>query len=333
MRRGRATTCAAVFALGVCGGTACTGASTARPVFPRVPSGLSVLVPVPAANPLTVEKAELGRRLFFDKRLSRDETLACASCHASRRTFADRRPVSVGIEGRRGRRNAPSLFNRAYTRALFWDGRAVSLEEQALLPIVSPTELGNTHEEILRRLRASQTYRDFFERSFDSADITIERVAQAIATFERTLLSGGSSFDRYEGLGDRSALSASARRGVALFRGKARCHLCHDGPLFTDDRFHNTGIGWQQSPPDLGRFEATGEELDRGAFRTPSLRNAERTAPYMHNGSLRTLEAVIDVYNRGGGPNPNLDGQIKPLALTRQEKKDLVAFLKSLTGS
>ncbi|MDA2926430.1 c-type cytochrome [Acidobacteria bacterium AH-259-G07] len=290
-------------------------------------------MPVPKNNPLTAESVELGRRLFFEKRLSRDGTLACASCHLRERSFTDGRPVAVGIGGKRGHRNVPTLLNRAYGRSMFWDGRAASLEEQALQPMVNPRELGNTREEIVRRLQASETYRRLFRRAFRTEQVTIERVTRAIASFERTLLSANSPFDRYELLHDKNALSESARRGLDLFRGKANCSVCHSGPLFSDERFHNTGVSWGRQPLDLGRYEVTKLEGDKGKFKTPTLREVEKTAPYMHDGSLKTLQEVVESYNRGGGPNSYLDSRVRPLNLTPQEKSDLVAFLKSLSGS
>lgn len=308
------------------------GDGAAAPLHLRVPPGLSVLMPVPTDNPLSAAKVALGHALFFDKQLSRDRKVACASCHRPERAFADGRRVPVGIGGRRGRRNVPSLLNRVYASALFWDGRAASLEEQALAPLVSALELDNSYHEIVRRLEADRAYRDFWREAFGTDRIAIDEVAQALASFERTLLSGNSAFDRYESLHLKRALSEPARRGLALFRGKAGCQVCHDGPLLSDGRFHNTGVSWGRQPMDLGRYEVTGLEPDRGAFRTPSLRDVARTAPYMHDGSLQTLGEVIDVYDRGGRPNPYLDGLLKPLGLTRGEKKDLVAFLKSLTG-
>ena len=298
-------------------------------------------MPVPPDNPLTAEKVELGRRLFFDTRLSRDGTVACASCHLPERAFTDGRSVAVGIGRARGRRNAPTLYNRAYVSTLLWDGRAASLEEQAVLPMVSATELDNTHDEVVRRLRESHLYRELFASAFGTEAISIERVAKAIASFERTLLSVDSAFDRYDVRGDELALSPAARRGLELFRGKGRCTFCHGTPLFTDNRFHNTGVSWRHRPSlgpvavdglDLGRYEVTGRQADKGKFKTPSLRDVDQTAPYMHDGSLETLEEVIDLYDRGGEPNPYLDESVKMLNLTAREKAQLIAFLKSLTG-
>lgn len=303
-----------------------------EPYLRTLPLGPGILLPVPSHNQLTAAKAEFGRKLFFERQLSRDGSLACASCHLPEKAFTDGRTVSTGIDGSLGRRNTPSLLNRAYSRSLFWDGRAASLEEQALQPMINPAELGNTHEEIVRRLRKETSYRRLFQAAYGDEEINVKRVAEAIASFERTLLSGNSAFDRYELLKDEAALSESAKRGLELFRGKANCSVCHESPLFTDERFHNTGVSWGKLPADIGRYEITGRHDDKGKFKTPSLRDVEQTAPYMHDGSLKTLEQVIEFYNRGAGPNPYLDGLIKPLQLTAQEKIDLLSFLKTLTG-
>ncbi|MBI3982114.1 MAG: cytochrome-c peroxidase [Gemmatimonadetes bacterium] len=290
-------------------------------------------LPVPIANPITREKVELGRRLFLDKQLSRDNSVACASCHIPERGFTDGRPVAIGVGGAVGRRNAPTLLNRAYGRAFFWDGRAATLEQQALLPMVTATELANTHEEIVRRLEERPPYVRRFTRAFGTDQITIERVAEAIANFERTLVSGDSPFDRYDVLRDTMALSPLARQGLELFRGRANCVVCHDGLLFTDEQFHNTGVAWRDGAvADSGRFAVTRRWEDLGAFKTPALRDVALTAPYMHDGSVGTLEEVVDFYDRGGRPNPHLDAAIGPLNLTPDQKGALVEFLKSLTG-
>lgn len=316
----------------IAGRSDASSAHDTSPLVLAVPLGLSALLPVPSDNLLTPAKVALGRRLFFEKRLSRDGRVACASCHKPAHGFADDRSVSIGVAGRTGRRNAPSLLNRAYARTLFWDGRAASLEEQALAPMVNDAELANTYEEITKRLTADPSYVDAFRAAFGNADTTSARAAQALASFTRTLLSGASPADRYERLGDAAAISAAAVRGRALFRGKARCHVCHDGPLFSDDRFHNTGVSWGRSPLDVGRYDVTRVDSHRGAFRTPSLRNVARTAPYMHDGSMTTLAKVVAFYDRGAGANPYLDGLIHPLGLTPRERRDLVAFLEALTG-
>ena len=311
-----------------------------QPYLSRLPTGLNSYLPVPLDNPLTAERVDLGRALFFDTQLSRDGTVSCASCHDPDLAFTDGRSVSVGIDGRQGRRNAPTLLNRGYVRSLFWDGRADSLEAQALLPLSDPDEMGNTHEEIVRRLRRSRSYPGRFAVAFGTETITIGRVAMALASFERTLLSGHSAFDQYRFDGDERALSTDARRGLELFRGRARCSFCHEGSLFTDHHFHNTGVSWLVSSAgpgrqdiDLGRYDVTGRNQDRGAFKTPSLRDVELTAPYMHDGRLPSLGDVIDFYNRGGEENPFLDGFMQPLNLTAREHADLIAFLESLTGT
>jgi cytochrome c peroxidase len=312
-------------------------AEAAEPYLQAPPGGLSPLLPVPPGNPLTRQRIDLGEALFFETALSRDGSLSCASCHDPALAFTDGRARAVGIEAREGQRNAPTLLNAAYREFLFWDGRAESLEAQALRPMENASELGNSHEEVVRRLRRNRSYREQFARAFGTDEITIDRVAQAIASFERTLLSGDSDYDRYRA-GEPSALTPSQRRGLALFAGRARCTFCHTGELFTDQRFHNTGISWKSAEVsatetiDLGRFDVTARAVDRAAFKTPSLRDVERTAPYMHDGSLATLEAVVEFYNEGGHPNAHLDAFVLPLDLSAGEQADLVAFLRALTG-
>ena len=298
-----------------------------------LPLGLEVLLPVPANNPLTQEKTDLGRALFFDRRLSLDESISCATCHLPDKAFTDGLAVSVGINNQPGRRNAPSLLNSAYLRSMFRDGHLESLEQQALEPMINPVELGNTHEEIVRRLSADKIYPLQFERAFGSKKITIEFIAKAIASFERTLLSGDSDFDRYVISKDPNALSAAALRGLELFRGKANCQLCHEHVLLTDDRFHNTGVSWGKQPLDLGRYEITNLTTDMGKFRTPSLRDVEHTAPYMHDGSMKTLGEVLEFYNDGGVSNSYLNPAIKSLNLSSRDQADIIAFLNSLSGS
>jgi cytochrome c peroxidase len=309
------------------------GSTPPQPYLVTLPMGARATLPVPADNPLTSARVALGRRLFFEQRLSRDGSVACASCHAPNRAFTDGRERPLGVGGVRGRRNAPTLINRAYGRSFFWDGRAATLEEQALQPMVSPHEMANTHQEIVRRLAMDPSYRRDFERAFGTEDITIGLVARAIAAFERTLVAGGSAFDRLATVGDSAALLPEARRGLELFRGRARCIVCHEPPLFTEERFHNTGVAWRNGPPaDSGRYEVSRRADDVGAFKTPTLREVERTAPYMHDGSIATLEEVVDFYDRGGIPNPYLDPLIRPLRLTSEEKQALLAFLRSLEG-
>jgi cytochrome c peroxidase len=283
--------------------------------FGRPPLGLDTHLPVPPSNPLTREKVALGRRLFFDTRLSRDGTLSCASCHDPKRSFADGRVVATGIDSALGTRNSPSLVNRGYGSAFFWDGRASSLEELALQPIFDPKELGNTEAELERRtgLRAAD-------------------VAAALASYMRSIRSGDSRFDRYIAGGTR-VLNTLERQGLEIFREKGGCTACHAGPNLSDERFHNTGVAWRRDRfSDEGRAAVSGRERDRGAFKTPTLRDLSRTAPYMHDGSLATLDAVIDFYSDGGRPNPYLDPAIRPRHLTPGEKRALAAFLLTLSG-
>lgn len=295
-----------------------------------VPRGLQPIV-WPKDNPYSVEKAELGRLLYFDKRLSADETVACASCHVPQHAFAEPSTLSTGIRGQRGVRNSPTILNRAYSLAQFWDGRAATLEEQVKGPIVNPVEMGNTEEACVDRLRRVQGYRLLFMDAFGTPDFTMDHIAMAVATFERTLLSGNSPYDRYRD-GDRKALNPAQARGMKIFFDKAKCDKCHEGLNFTSNSFRNIGIGMDKPNPDLGRYEVTKDPLDWGSFKTPTLREAANTAPYMHDGSLKSLDEVVEYYDKSGTWNKNLDHDIKPLKLTRDEKADLVAFLKSLSG-
>jgi len=282
---------------------------------PQPPLGLDLYIPTPITNPLTREKVALGRRLFFDRRLSRDGTLACASCHDPKRSFSDGRAVARGINDAVGTRSAPALINRGYGRSFFWDGRADSLERQALQPILNPIEMGLTETELERR-----------------TGMKVVDVTAALASYVRTIRSGDSRFDRYSS-GRTAALDSIEKAGLQLFRGKGGCSACHIGPNFTDENFHNTGVAWQDGRlVDEGRFAVTGNLQDHGAFKTPTLREIARTAPYMHDGSLATLEDVVDFYSEGGRPNPNLDPQIRPRRFSDEEKHALVAFLKTLTG-
>jgi cytochrome c peroxidase len=280
-----------------------------------IPLGLDLYLPVPEDNPLTAEKIELGRQLFFDRRLSVDGSISCASCHDPRRAFAGRRAVPVGVFGRRGRRNAPAIVNRAYGRSFFWDGRTTTLEEQVLRPIEDPAEMGSNAVAAAARV-----------------GLTRDQLARALASYVRSILAGNSRVDRFIA-GDRQALSADAQAGLRLFRGTGNCTACHIGPLLSDEQFHNTGVAWVRDRfLDDGRAGVSRRDADRGAFKTPTLREVARTAPYMHDGSLRTLEDVIDFYNRGGRANPALDREIRPLGLARTEKQQLAAFLRALSG-
>ena len=282
----------------------------------RIPLGLDLYMPVPEDNPMTSEKVELGRRLFQDRRLSRDGRVACMSCHDPRRAFSTPHAQAVGVFNRKGRRNAPALINRAWGRAFFWDGRIQTLEEQVLKPIQDPNEMGLTLAEAERRVGLDAT-----------------TISRALASYLRSALSGDAPYDRFIN-GDRGALSQEQQRGLQIFRGKGNCTACHVGPTLSDERLHNTGIAWRAGVfTDPGGFGITNRPEDRGAFKTPTLREVARTSPYMHDGSLRTLEEVVNFYSDGGRSNPAQDPEIRPLRLTSAEKRAVVAFLKSLSGT
>jgi cytochrome c peroxidase len=337
------------------------GRALAQEVSLSIPEG--VLPPlIPEDNPLTAAKIELGKQLYFDARLSKDDTVSCATCHDPRSAFADPRgkATSAGVGGKLGPRNSPTVLNAAFLAQQFWDGRAVSLEDQALRPMVDPVEMAMPdHAAIVAKLKGFPEYASPFEAAFGSPEITIDRVAQAIASFERTLITLSSPFDRFQA-GDPKAISESARRGWDLFNGKARCNTCHGFvgafPLFTDEEYRNIGAGVTHPAflalarkvdadpnvvdslanepgfKELGRVIVTKQRAHIGAFKTPQLRNVEHTAPYMHDGSEATLADVIEFYDRGGNPNPWLDGTMRPLALTAQEKADLVELMKTFSS-
>jgi cytochrome c peroxidase len=279
------------------------------------PLGLDAHLPAPASNPLTIEKVVLGRKLFFDKRLSRDRTLSCASCHDPELSFSDGRALAQGIGNVATTRNSPTLINRGYGAAFFWDGRTSTLEQLALEPILNPRELGSTERELERR-----------------TGMSVAALADALASYLRTIRSGDSPFDRYTA-GESDALNDLEKRGLRVFAGNGGCTSCHAGPNLSDEHFHNTGIAWKDGRlTDEGRFAVSELDRDRGAFKTPTLRDLTRTAPYMHDGSMATLEEVVEFYSAGGRKNPHLDPLIQPRNLTPDEKLSLVAFLRSLTG-
>jgi len=335
-----------------------------------LPDGLSAgeaNISIPAENPMTRAKVELGRQLYFDTRLSADSTVSCASCHMPSVGYAAATQFGVGIRKQVGGRNSPVAYNRILSRAQFWDGRADSLEAQAIGPIANPIEMGNTHAACVATLKKIPGYVVQFEKIFDDG-VTIENVGRAIATFERAVVTGTTPYDAYqplanfekvfaEDLADLEAvaeedpdfikrydslkaaaashpISDAAKRGMALFFGKANCSNCHSGANFSDEQYHNLGVGMTSEKPDLGRYEITKKEADRGAFKTPTLRNVASTAPYMHDGSQKTLTEVMVWYNKGGHPNPWLSDKMKPLNLTEEEIADVVAFMEQgLTGS
>ncbi|HYV36087.1 MAG TPA: cytochrome c peroxidase [Gemmataceae bacterium] len=314
----------------------CGGPTVPRDTLPAilplelVPLGLNAKRPVPKESPLTEARVQLGRKLFFDPILSRDKSISCASCHRPDHAFAGTDAVAIGVGGKKGRRNAPTLFNRAYATQLFWDGRETSLEAQALKPIEDPLEMGNTVAEVVKRLKAHADYPAEFKTAFGD-DVSADNLGKALASFQRTLLLGNSRVDRFRLSLEAGELNESERHGLWLWESKAKCWQCHNGPNFTDEQFHNTGIGWGSEPRDLGRFEVTAKEADKGKFKTPTLRGVAWTAPYMHNGSIATLEGVVEFYNKGGSPNPHLDSQLTPLGLTKQEMQNLVSFLRALS--
>jgi cytochrome c peroxidase len=293
--------------------------------LPKVPLGLDP-PPIPADNPMTAAKVELGKQLYFDKRLSIDETVSCASCHDPEKGWSNADTFATGIKGQRGGRSAPTVINSAYHPLQFWDGRANQLEGQALGPIQNPIEMGHTMDACIACLNGVPGYKKQFQAVFGT-DVTADGIAKAIAAFERTVLSGDAPYDRYKA-GDKKAMSEAAIRGMDLFFNKAHCSACHSGPNFSDAAFHNIGVSIDKKEPDEGRKVISKLEGDRGAFKTPTLREIARTAPYMHDGSQKTLEDVVEHYNKGGIANPQLDEEIFPLNLTAQEKADLVTFMK-----
>lgn len=295
-------------------------------------------------EPPTPERVRLGRWLFYDTRLSGDGTVACATCHRPEYAFSEPTPVSTGIRGQKGKRKAPTFINQAATifPHFFWDGRAGSLEDQALGPIENASEMGNSHTSMIETLSRVQGYQPYFAEAFGTPEITTQRVARAIADYERTRMSGNSPWDRWRYNRDESAVSDQVKQGHALFFGKAQCVSCHVGSSFTDSRFHNLGIGWDPASgtfKDEGRWIVTKNQVeqqfgdaDRGAFKTPTLREVTKHPPYMHDGSMATLREVVEFYNRGGNKNPYLDPRMVPRGLSAAEIDALVAFLAALEG-
>lgn len=300
----------------------------------EVPKGLPP-VPVPAANPLTAEKVALGKRLFFEPRLSLDGTVSCASCHRPDVAFADTARFSLGVEGRRAPRNTPSILNAAYLPRLISDGRSPDLEDQVRYPITHPNEMSMTRKRVVEALENATDYKALFAAAYGDPEITFDRVAWALASFERTLVTEPAPFDRFAA-GETTAISPLAKRGWELFRGDAGCIQCHrwepERPFFTDFQFHNTGIGWDQEDIDLGRYRITRDKQDRGRFKTPSLRNIARTPPYMHDGRFDSLAQVVEFYVAGGFANRYLDPLIRPLDLTPEDRRALIRFLETLTS-
>ncbi|MGI8744016.1 MAG: cytochrome-c peroxidase [Bryobacteraceae bacterium] len=284
---------------------------------------LFVAAVLPLFAQVSASKVALGKKLFFETRVSADGKVSCASCHNPDHGFADARVRSAGVFGREGERHAPSLVGRASGALEFWDGRAATLEDQVVEPIKNPLEMDTTLNAVVTRLGSDPAY----------AGLTIESVTQALASYVRTIRSEDSRFDRYL-TGAPSGFSDTEREGLRLFRDRARCYICHAGNNLTDEMFHNTGVAWRKGRlEDEGRARVTGKASDRGAFKTPTLREVAKTAPYMHDGSMKTLEDVIEFYDRGGNANPNLDENLVPLHLSKADKEALLAFLRSLSGT
>lgn len=331
----------------------------------QLPAGLDAAqanVYIPANNPMTRAKIELGRQLYFDERLSSDNTISCASCHDPFQGYGAETAFGIGVRGQQGGRNSPISYNRILSKSQFWDGRAGSLEEQAVGPVANPIEMGNTHATCVETLKKIPGYKKQFDVIF-SDGVTIDNVGMAIATFERAIVTGPAPSDAYDAVikfeklfADdleyldeepelnakytklkkavaQSPMSDSAQRGMVLFAGKANCTACHAGANFTDEQYHNLGVGMATDKPDLGRYEVTKDDKDRGAFKTPTLRNVAMSPPYMHDGSQQTLEEVVDWYDKGGHKNPGLSDKMKVLKLNDQEKADLVAYMvEGLSG-
>ncbi|MBX7222244.1 MAG: cytochrome-c peroxidase [Blastocatellia bacterium] len=336
----------------------------------QIPKGLPADVwaeLIPKDNPMSAAKVALGEKLYFDKRLSVDRTVSCATCHDPATALADSNAVGVGISNKKGARNSPTVLNSMFNELQFWDGRAPSLEEQAKLPLINPIEMGmKDHGAVVARVQEAAEYKAMFKAAFGSEAVTIDTIAKAIAAFERTQLSGDAPFDRFIA-GDTNAISEAAKRGWDLFNGQARCISCHawnpSQPFFSDFKFHNIGVAAKDQNfsklarraqqlmvqgkdktqvtdelalaegfSELGRYLVTGQPRDIGTFKTSMLRDIELTAPYMHNGSEKTLLDVIKFYDKGGEVNPNLDGGMRPLKLTDPQMNDLVEFLKTLTS-
>ncbi|HKY31243.1 MAG TPA: cytochrome c peroxidase [Candidatus Polarisedimenticolia bacterium] len=285
---------------------------------------------------VTPEKVRLGRWLFYDKRLSVDGSVSCASCHRPENAFSEPTPHSTGVGGKTGSRKAPTFINGAWPfyPVYFWDGRAASLPDQAKGPMINPVEMAASHDGIVTTVKGLQGYRDSFRQVWGDETVDIDRVAEAIAAYEATRMSGDSPWDRWKA-GDQAAVPERVKKGDQLFFGKADCAQCHVGWNFTDSRFYNLGIGWDaasSSFPDPGRSKVSGDQKETGAFKTPTLRDVALHPPYMHDGSLATLRDVVEHYNKGGTPNPWLNERVRPLNLTAEEVDAVVAFMEALTG-
>lgn len=285
-------------------------------------------VPTPKNNVPTAERVQLGKALFFDPRLSGSGWISCATCHNPALGWSDGLPTAIGHGMTVLGRATPTILNTAYQRFQFWDGRARTLEEQALGPIEAEVEMAGNVADAVTKLKKLPQYVEMFAKAYPGEEISGDTIAKALASFERSIVSSEAPFDRWQ-KGDEGAVNESVKRGFALFKGKANCTACHQGFNFVDDGFHNLGLKGNQ---DAGRFAKVPVNVLKGAFKTPTLRDVALTAPYMHNGMYATLEEVVEHYNRGGDVKENLDPNMKPLNLTAQEVSDVVAFLRALTG-
>jgi cytochrome c peroxidase len=297
---------------------------------PEPPLGLPP-IPWPADNPYSAAKVELGRNLFFDPRMSANRKVSCATCHPPAHAFAGGEPPPLGVTGTPLRRRAPTLINRAYGHSQFVDGRATTLEAQITGPVTAPDEMATTTQAAAAAIARIAGYAPLFETAFGDRQVTFDRIAKAIASFERTILSGNSPYDRFLN-GDKHALSQSAKRGLDIFERTGECSECHSGYNFTNEKFAGLGIGPDQRPPDLGLAEISGKQRDDGKFKVPTLREVVHTGPYMHDRRFRTLDEVLEFYRKGGKPGPHLDSRITPFFLDAPAKANLTEFLESLSG-
>ena len=314
----------------LCNFAAAAPASGQKETPPQAPLGLPPVI-WPADNPYSAARVELGRYLFFDARLSANGKVSCATCHPPEHAFAGGEPAPLGVTGKALRRRAPTLINRAYGRSQFLDGRAATLEAQVVGPVTHPDEMATTREAAAGAIARIAGYQALFERAFGDSEISFDRITKAIASFERTILSGNSPYDRYLN-GDKNALSREAKRGLEIFERNGECSECHSGFNFTNEKFSRLGIGPDQEPPDLGLAEISGKSRDEGKFRVPTLREVVRTGPYMNDRRFKTLDDVLEFYRKGGQPGRHLDSRIAPFFLDGRAKADLTAFLESLSG-
>ena len=300
------------------------------PEIQPLPQQLTTYEPmqVPADNPLTPEKVALGRQLFFDERLSGDGSRSCYSCHVCEKGLTDGLPKAIGAFNKQLPRSSPTLWNVGYYKEFYWDGRSPSLEKQAMAAWTGGNQ-GAKPDEIVAKLNALQGYRAQFQKVF-GGDATADNVVKAIASFERTIISGNTAWDRWKA-GDTAAINQSAWRGWNIFQA-IKCNNCHDGVLFADQQYHNVGIGMDQKDPDVGRFKVTNKPEDMGAFKTPTLRDIAKTAPYFHDGSVKTLEEAVDLMLAGGKPNEHLDKKnLEKHNILPEQREDLLNFLRALT--